>query len=396
MKYYMLDNYKKKDEPKKIDKKKILKTISIIVAVISLGVITSVYIGNAEFRGIVDKYVLGKEITENTGAIIEIPQDSNVYTYAYDKYILVLNKNNLRNYSSRGKEEFNVEINISEPIFASNNRFLAVAEQKGNKLYLISGENILWQKDLEGQITKVNVNKNGYISVIETGTSYKTVIRTFDLDGNELPKVFRSNTYAIDTDISHDNKYLAIAEINSSKNMVQSTVKIISLEKAQTDSANAEVYSYSAQQKQIIINIKYQDKNRLMCMFDDKIMAIEQDQIEEVVAFEQDLLFVDIEIANNFVQVFKKSSGLFSSESQVEITNAVNKKVSIYKTEGLPKEVKTYNNIMALNLGTEAHFITSGGWLTKKYTSTRDIKNIIVCENVAGIVYKDKIELVGL
>ena len=36
------------------------------------------------------------------------------------------------------------------------------------------------------------------------------------------------------------------------------------------------------------------------------------------------------------------------------------------------------------------------GWLIKKYTSTREIKDIVICDNLAGIIYKDKIELVNI
>ena len=68
------------------------------------------------------------------------------------------------------------EVKISSPIFTSNNRFLASAEENSDSIYLISGSNILWQNDLEGSISRVNVNKNGYVSVIIKTTIYKSVV----------------------------------------------------------------------------------------------------------------------------------------------------------------------------------------------------------------------------
>ena len=62
----------------------------------------------------------------------------------------------------------------------------------------------------------------------------------------------------------------------------------------------------------------------------------------------------------------------------------------------LPKDVKTYENVIAINLGTEVDFVGSNGWLVKKYTSSRNIKDVIICGNLAGIIYKDKIELINL
>ena len=62
----------------------------------------------------------------------------------------------------------------------------------------------------------------------------------------------------------------------------------------------------------------------------------------------------------------------------------------------LPKSIKTYDNVVALNLGTEIDFINTNGWLIKKYTASRNIKDVVLCGSIAGIIYKDKIELINL
>jgi len=38
----------------------------------------------------------------------------------------------------------------------------------------------------------------------------------------------------------------------------------------------------------------------------------------------------------------------------------------------------------------------SAGWLKKKYSSNQEIKNIVLGNNLAGIVYKNKIEIIDL
>ena len=68
----------------------------------------------------------------------------------------------------------------------------------------------------------------------------------------------------------------------------------------------------------------------------------------------------------------------------------------LYKVSAAPKEITTYENVIAINLGTEVHFIHVNGWLIKKYTSSKEVKDVILSSNLAGIVYKDKIELVNL
>ena len=78
-------------------------------------------------------------------------------------------------------------------IFNSNNRYLAIAEEKGQKIYLIENKEIKWEQSIEGNISQINVNKNGYVSVILSGTSYKSIIVTFSPEGKELFKTYLSS-----------------------------------------------------------------------------------------------------------------------------------------------------------------------------------------------------------
>lgn len=356
MKLYLLDDYKS-GTPKKLNKKKLIKTIIIMVIIIACIVLFALYVGNEEFRGFIDRYILQKEITENTGSIIQISQEDNPYIYAYNNYILVLKKNSLEHYNHSGNMEFSVPVSISNPLFESNGKYLVLAEKEGQKLYLISGQNIIWQKDIEGNIANINVNKNGYVSIIITGTIYKTIIATYDVEGNDLPVVYRSSTYAIDTDISSDNQNLAFAEINSAGNIIQSSVKIISLEIAKTRPSEAEIYSYEGNAKELINCIKYQNGDNLICMFDNKIISLKDKQVQKVSNFKPDTIFADINLWNSFVKVTKKSTGIFSSESNIEIENVNNDKENLYKVEGIPKSIVARENTVAINFGTEAHFI---------------------------------------
>ena len=67
-----------------------------------------------------------------------------------------------------------------------------------------------------------------------------------------------------------------------------------------------------------------------------------------------------------------------------------------YTTESVTKEIYTNNNIIALNLGSEVEFINTNGWLNKKYVAEQEITNIVLANSIAGIVYRDRIEIVNL
>lgn len=396
MRYLNFNSYDSKKSKKNLNKKKLLIVSMILVILTALLILGAVYISNAQFRGFLDKYVFRKNITTENVPKIEINADNTDHIFAYDKYLCLLTKNKLTTYSSSGKKDFESEVSIGTPIFASNNRFLALAEKDGQKIYLISGANILWQKDIEGQISRITVNKNGYVTVMVSGTSHKTVAIIFNPDGKELFKTFLSSTTAIDADISNDNKYLAIAEIDTSGSALQSNIKIFSVEKAQTDPSNSIEYMYPANSNEIITNITYQDKNKLICLYDDSIHIIQNNQDSKLLDLnEKKDIFADINLKDNVLNVTEKSSGLFA-DVQFQITNINTKKCNIYTVTGVPKTVEANNNVIAINLGTEVHFIDCNGWLIKKYSSTQEVKDIILGSSIAGIIYKDKIEIINL
>lgn len=106
--------------------------------------------------------------------------------------------------------------------------------------------------------------------------------------------------------------------------------------------------------------------------------------------------FASVELNNYLAYTTEKTTGLLSTNTQVIIKNTINQKENIYTAEGVIKDIKTSGNNIALNLGSQIDFINTNGWLVKKYISEKEIKDIVISEKVAGIVYKDKIEIANL
>ena len=81
-----------------------------------------------------------------------------------------------------------------------------------------------------------------------------------------------------DISISNDNKYLAIAEVDTSGTVVQSDIKIISVEKAEKKMSDYLEKTYTSKSGKLLTNIRYQNRNKLVCMYTDEISVIENDQ----------------------------------------------------------------------------------------------------------------------
>ncbi len=384
-------------EPQKVNKKKLIIATIIAIIVVAAIIAIGLYNTNKQARTWIDKTIFRKEIQQDKAATIEISENQNSNIYAFNKYIGILDKTKFTIYGNTGSKEKELEIQISNPIFNAANRFLAIAENKGQKLYLITDKEITWEAEIEGNISQILVNKNGYVAVVIVDTSYKTVIKMYNPQGKELFNTYLSSTRAVDVSISNDNKYLAIAEIDTSGTIIQSNIKVISIDKASSDPTNSLENTYKSEENKLITSIKYQDKNKLVCMYTDSIHEIVNEKDETLIELkDKKVIFQSISLNGNACQIEEKSSGLFTADSQVNIINTDSKSIKQYTADSIAKELYTYGNIMALNLGTEIEFINTDGWLVKRYVANQEITNIVVSDNLAGIIYRDKIEIVNL
>ena len=52
--------------------------------------------------------------------------------------------------------------------------------------------------------------------------------------------------------------------------------------------------------------------------------------------------------------------------------------------------------MVGINLGTEVLFINSSGWVTRRYRASSEVQNIVMCDSIAGIIHRNRIEIVSL
>lgn len=391
--------YFNQDEVKTINKKKIIGVGILLVIICLILVIYLVYAANENFRAFMDANILNKSIEQDNLKSITLENYDNSNIFAYSKYIAILKDNTLTTYNSSGKIEAENNIQITNPITTGNGKYLIIAEQDSSKIYLLKDNNIRWEKTLEGNISRISVNSSGYSTIILKGTAYKSVVLLLDDSGNEMFKYYMSSTIAVDASISEDNKYVGIAEVNTSGTLIQSNIKILSIAKAKENPTEAIVYTYNAPLNSLVLNIKYQNKNKLVCEYDNEIHVIKDNvdtKLTDINTDQEKITYYSIELDNNIVKNVEENASLFATNTAIKIINSTTQKENTYKFGGVIKEMYCCGSKIALNLGSEIHFVDTNGWLIKKYTSNQEVRKIVISNEVAGIIYRNKIELIKL
>ena len=376
-------------------KKKILIGI-ITLLIIIIAVAIGLYVGNSTVRLWTDKYILKKDIGEEDLPTIEIEEKDNIQAYAYSNYLATVGNNTLTIYNSSAKVVTSINVSITKPQFESAGRYLLVADQGGENLYLIYNDSLQWQKQMEGNISHICVNDSGAVGVIITGTTYKSVIIMYDITGKEEFKTYLSTTIATDVAISNDSKYLSFVEIKTSGTVIESKVKTISVEKAKTTPRESIIYTYTTNSNSLILKIKYK-KQKVVTYCDDGIHIFENGNDEKILTIENKISFADITL-DGYICSIAESEGnsILNSEYELKIQNVENKKESTYIIGSTVKNLYCNNGIIAVSLGNEVEFVNTNGWLAKKFTSIQNIKDITIGEKVAGIIYKNRIEVLTL
>lgn len=399
MKLIEFKEFSKENFVQAINKRKV--AITICVSIISLIILTFIllYAFNAKFRKWADTHILMKVVHEGSLSSIDIDETENISVYTYDKYIAIINGNKMEIYNSSAKSVASHEVNVITPIFDANGKYMVIGDKGKQKVYLVSGTRILWNTDIDGSVSRVSVNENGYVSVVCIGSTYKSVVCVYDTNGSQLFKTFIPNNTVIDSTISSDNKMLSFAEVDTSKTSIQSVIKTISIKDATSSTNSAFTNTYSIPENALVINLKYQGNKSLMCMCDNGIYYLYDGNMNQLMNFNEEnkqYSFAGINLSNTIYEIEESADGINNQKSVVHLKNSASGKNREYTIDGIAKETASSDDNIAINLGTEVYFINSKGWLIKQYIANQEVKKVIVSDRLAAIIFKDKIEILIL
>ena len=389
MKKYSLDKFKERRKNRKVMKFTIITLIAIIILVF-----IALYMANKSFNLFIDTYILKKRISENDANSLTIDTDNLSLIYAYDKSLVVYSDGSINFYNTDAKQTGNIEMTLSKPIADSEDKYLALADYGLQKVCLIKSNSLVWQKDIEGKISKVSVNKQGYVAVSVTGTTYESIVMLFNENGDLLFSKYLS-TYVIDVDISDDSKYIAIAEVDNSTILPVTKIEMVSVGLASTSSENATINTYEAESNKLLTGMNFQSKNVLVCSFEDYVLKMTDSSSDRLYEFSDLTAYLEVDSRKGFVRIDKEESSVFKSDYRLKITNENNSE-KVYIIEGSIKSLVCKDNKIALNLGKEVQFIDNNGWLVKKFIGNQEVKSVLVSNKIGIIVFKDKISIVNL
>jgi hypothetical protein len=341
----------------------------------------------------ISKYISNKE-WQLADSVATISLDKYIGIQGNDEGLILIDSEKIQMFSNSTKEIYSETLSFKTPIHDTCGKYFVIAEKNGSKLYLFSDKQKKWEFELIGEITGLSVNKNGYVSVIYMQSGYKSLVKTIGPDGKELFTNYLASSYAVDTCISFDNKLLAIAEVNTDGIKIESTVKIIQVDKISDE--NVESINLG---DGLVIDTEFEDKNNLLVVQDNRTLVINGNL--EIIEIEKinynDIILVTIENDNNIVLVKKNNNGLFDNSGVMCIYDAKGNKKE-FLLNSTPKQIYALGKVIAVDQGSEILFVNLNGKLIKRCELSGEVKEIQLYDggNMAGLIFRDRIELVKI
>lgn len=379
-------------------KLKINKMI-IIIAIITVLIITffCLYFFNDWFKEKVNKILA---INNNVGvkvSTLDISQDKINSIMSYDKYLAILMQSKLSAYSNSEVEQFSTDISITNCISSSDHKYLALAQKDGNNFYLFHEDKLIFELKADGTITNISVNKNGYVAINVLKSGYRSVIELYDPQGQMLFTTYLASTYVSDMKISNNNKKLAFIETDTSGIKIISRIKVVDIDKLSND---VNIRKLVEENDSIISRINFINNNEIIYLTENKVGKVDlEEQISTIYEITTtNITNVDFNQENYIAIVQKADSGIFNTHTDIIIIDKNGNQIGKYTIDGSVKMIEMKDNIICVGIGQEVHFITATGRLIKNYTTTMDIKEVLIYDNGnhAALVYRNKIEIINI
>lgn len=367
------------------------KSKLVIIAIVMIAICSTVIYLN--YDNIV-KYITNRE-WEIADSIAKINIDNYLAVSGTNSNLIIINSDDIKLYTNSLELKTKIDYTVKNPVYSSSGEYCVIGEKGESKICLINEETKIWDMNITGSILNVSVNKNGYVVIMYTQSGYKSLVKVIKPDGTELFTSYLASTYAIDADISNDNKTLAIAEINADGIKMQSSIKIIHIDKIDEQQVNV----INLGDGVLVIDIEFNNKNDLLILEDNKVELIKSSgELIKISEYSySDTSFSTISESGNAITVNKSGTGIFDIEYILKICN-ISGDVQEYVLPNNPKQVATLNKIIAVDLGSEILFINMNGKLIKRCKLSGQIKHIELFSNgnLAGIIFRNRVELLKI
>lgn len=367
----------------KFNKRKFFRNIFFLILFIAL-VLGGVYLWKTpEARENIYSYYLnfissfGEDEIVNVEEIYSISYDPAVQTTIVPGKdgILVINKSGISEYTTSKNPVWVKEMAISNPIIATDSDRFVISESGGKKIMSFQNRTLLWEKECQGTVNKVYMNKAGYVGVIFSKTGYKSGFLFLDPNGQEICTKLFAKTTLIDLDISPKGDLVAMIEADTTTATLSSAISFMSNQ--------GEIVFSSIEDDTLLAGIRFLDNTNVVAVGDNKLIKIGKNYEKTVLDDFKDKTVsgINLENTDRIIKIYRTADSIFADKSTIDILNANNKKTGTGEVSGVVKAVESSGKTIAVVLADRIDFFDVSGKYLNSLSSSGEYKAIKLFNN---------------
>ncbi len=323
------------------------KKYVIIVIVITILFLAFAFLG-FHYHDQIEKIVEG-DIWSYIDSYTEIDSEQSLACFGR-KFLCVCTKEDFKIYNNSTMQS-KKSTTISDFLYNSNGIYSVLYIDDSKQFILVKNNEIIHSQNLDVIPKSIYVDKNGYVILLYSQIGYKTGIKVYKQDGEEILATYLANSYATCAQMSENDKYLYIGEVDSSGIKVKSKIKCI-------DCISREANDIELPLGGVIVDIKSHNNNILV---KTDIGIYEVNSLNKnanlLVEYEKERVINAYVDGDNKAIVIKEND---DPTNDYEIVFYGNDSTESVAFSEFPQDIDIYENTVALNFGNEIWIIKNG------------------------------------
>lgn len=267
-----------------------------------------------------------------------------------------------------------IQQNNSAPVIKTNGKYvLTYSFDVANAMLTKGGNSIEFTTDTP--VIGGSVNKNGYCAIITREKGYKAQVVVYSPEGEVLYKWHSADNYIIDAAISYDNRTLAVATADFSKNTTSGGLMFFNF-------SQDKPYAGQILENNIIMQVKFTGKDSLLVVGDIGAAVFNSlgEKKAEYSYGGKNLTNYDIGTDDSLVLALNESDSVLN-DTEIKILNKNLKEKGTYVASGAVSCIDFVEGKVLLVADRKLALVSARGNEIKKLDVNKDIKSAVLFGN---------------